>query len=130
MDLNTSRTIGFSRFARMWICDSSLFCFCFLFYFFLNGSCLAVCLCMGYISIRTLLYVLMLAGNYFASGNGGEAFIFLRVLSLAFFFSFFPSRVWGIRRTPVPWGCGGQIVAHLQMASRIITRMFAVAPTG
>lgn len=69
--------------------------------------------------------------------RGIEAFIFLRVRPLAFLFlfffslfSFFPSRVWGIRRTPVPWGCGGQIVAHLQMASRIIIRMFAVTPTG
>lgn len=83
----------------------------------------------------------MLAGNYFASGKGGEAFVFLRVLSPCFFFSLFFLSIFffffwfgmgysahsgslGLR----PWGCGGQIVAHLQMASRIITRMFAVAP--
>lgn len=60
----------------------------------------------------------MLAGNYFASGKGGEAFVFLRVLSPCFFFSlfflsiffFFFGLVWGIRRTPVPWGCGLGVV--------------------
>lgn len=49
---------------------------------------------MGYISIRALLYVLTLAGNYFASGRGGWGFYFPCAFPFLFFL-FFPP-VYGV----------------------------------